>query len=102
MAAGPKPKYVELIEKNDPGLLEARAAVEKLVHEEGALSVKVKLLMAVLGDAILGRPEGVKALSNAARAAGATEEEIAETVRVAFHMAGVPGLVAATSAYRED
>ncbi|HZD59446.1 MAG TPA: carboxymuconolactone decarboxylase family protein [Anaerolineae bacterium] len=97
-----KPRYIELIEKNDPALLEKVNALSELVYREGALPVKTKLLMGVLGDAILGRPEGVRALSNAARANGASEEEIAETIHMALHLAGVPGLVAATSAYKED
>jgi alkylhydroperoxidase/carboxymuconolactone decarboxylase family protein YurZ len=97
-----KPLYVQLIEKHDPSLLETLGMMNALVHENGALSAKTKILMSLLSDAILGRPEGVKALARMARAAGSTEEEIAETVRVAFNMGGLPALVCATNAYKED
>ena len=56
--------------------------------------------MSMLGDAILGHPEGVKAIAEMARAQGATEQEIAETVRVAFLCAGMPGLVTGTYAFQ--
>ena len=55
----------------------------------------------MLGDAILGHPEGVRAIADRARAQGATEQEIAETVRMAFLCAGMPGLVTGTYAFRK-
>ncbi len=93
-----KPFFVETLEKHDPQLLEQMQAVQALAAGEGALPQKIKTLMSMLGDAILGHPEGVKALAAQARAQGATEEEIRETVRMAFFCAGMPGLVTATRA----
>lgn len=93
-----KPFLVETLERHDPELLEQMEAVQALAACEGALPHKVKTLMAMLGDAILGHPEGVKAPAAQARAQGATEEEVRETVRMAFFCAGMPGLVTATRA----
>ena len=54
------------------------------VLTDGALPLKVKILMSMLCDALLGQADGVTTIANRARAAGATEEEIAETMGVAF------------------
>ncbi|HUU26526.1 MAG TPA: carboxymuconolactone decarboxylase family protein [archaeon] len=96
-----KPFFVEILEENDPELLEQMELLQKFVGKDGALSAKIKTLMSMLGDAILGHSEGVKAIAARAREQGATEEEIAETVRVAFLCAGMPGLVTGSYAFRK-
>ena len=96
-----KPFFVEALEKNDPQLLRQMTSLQDFVSKDGALPAKIKTLMSLLGDAILGHPEGVKAIAERARAQGATEAEIAETVRMAFFCAGMPGLVTGTSAFRK-
>lgn len=77
------------IMKLDPAFMAHLQQAEKLVYSDGALSRKTKLLMALAFDAAHGASEGVKALAASARQAGATKEEIAEAVRVAYHLAGV-------------
>lgn len=94
-----KPFFVELLENNDPELLEHMNSLQKFAGEDGALSAKVKTLMSMFADAILGHPSGVKALAERARAQGATEREIAETVRMAFFCGGMPGLVTGTYSF---
>ena len=94
-----KPFFVEALEKSDPELLEQMIAVQDFAGGDGALPRKIKTLMSMLGDAILGHGEGVKALAHQARAQGASEQEIAETVRVAFSCAGMRGLVTGTHAF---
>ena len=96
-----KPFFVEALEKNDPQLLRQMTSLQDFVSKDGALPVKIKTLMSMLGDAILGHAEGVKAIAERARAQGATEAEVAETVRMAFFCAGMPGLVTGTSAFRK-
>jgi len=96
-----KPFFVEALEKNDPQLLRQMTSLRDFVSKDGALPAKVKTLMCMLGDAILGHAEGVKAIAEQARAQGATEAEIAETVRVALFCAGIPGLVTGTFALRK-
>lgn len=97
-----KPLFIERIENNDPELLEKMTSLREFALKEGALSTKMKTLMALLADALLNHPQGVKSLSNMARAHGASEEEIAETIHMAFLFGGLPGLVTATNAYKED
>jgi alkylhydroperoxidase/carboxymuconolactone decarboxylase family protein YurZ len=88
------------LEKNAPGLLNMVNGARESVLADGALSLKVKTLMTMLCDALLAHPEGVANIANRARAAGATEEEIAETVAVAFLFGGMPALVTGTNAFR--
>jgi len=96
-----KPFFVEALEKSDPELLKNMSSVREFAMKEGALPAKIKVLMCLLADSILAHPEGVKALAEEARAQGATEGEIAETVRMAFFLGGMPGLVVGTFAFRE-
>ncbi len=96
-----KPFWAEAIEKNDPQLLQHMNHAKEFVMTDGALSAKVKILMGLFGDAMLNHSGGVKSLAAQARQKGATEEEINETVRMAFLWSGLPGLVIGTYAYPE-
>ena len=89
-----------MLEQSAPDLLKDVASVRESVLADGALSLKVKTLMTMLCDALLGHHDGVTAIANRARAAGASEEEIAETVGVAFLFGGMPALVTGANAFR--
>ena len=93
--------FLEVLADNDQKLLEQVNGVRQLALTDGALSAKVKTLMTMLCDALLAHPEGVATIAQRARAAGATEQEIAETVQVAFLMGGLPGLVSGCQAFRQ-
>ncbi len=88
------------LEKNSPQLYHDVTSLRDHVLTEGALPLKVKVVMTMLCDALLAHPEGVANIANRARAAGATEEEIAETVGVAFVMGGTPALVTGANAFK--
>jgi len=90
-----------MLEENAPDLLRNVAGVREAVLQEGALSLKVKTMMTMLCDALLGHADGVANIANRARAAGATEDEIAETVGVAFLFGGMPALVTGANAFRK-
>ena len=90
-----------VIQENAPQLYEDVSAVRDHVLTDGALSLKVKVLMTMLCDALLAHDDGVKNIADRARAVGATEEEIAETVAVAFVMGGTPALVTGANAFRK-
>ena len=77
--------------------------VDPIRHEtgaDGALPAKTKTLMILLGDALLGHAEGVANIARGARAAGVSEEEIKESVAIAFVMGGLPALITASNAFR--
>ena len=96
-----RPPFFDAIEKNDPALLKQMLTLGEFSGKEGALSAKTKTLMGLFGDALLGHAEGVRAVADIARSQGATEDEINETVRMAFFFGGVPALVTATNAYKK-
>ena len=95
------PSYLETLGKADPKMLEHVTAVREYVIADGALSAKVKTLMTMLCDALLAHENGVHVISQRARALGASEEEIAETVQVAYLMGGTPALVTGCNAFRQ-
>jgi alkylhydroperoxidase/carboxymuconolactone decarboxylase family protein YurZ len=89
------------LQKLDPELMAHLQASDALVYDDGALPRKFKLLVAMAFDAAAGAEGGVRALANAALQAGATREEIAETLRVAYHLTGVGTLYTASRALKE-
>ena len=95
------PPYIAAMIKNDPKLEKHLGVTREFVMSDGALSAKVKTLMTLVCDALLNHERGVGNIANRARSMGATEEEIAEAVRVAFLMGGLPALVAGCNAWRE-
>jgi alkylhydroperoxidase/carboxymuconolactone decarboxylase family protein YurZ len=84
------------LKKLDPEFMKHLEETDALVYADGALPRKIKLLMAMAFDAAEGAAGGVRALAEQAMKCGATKEEIAETLRVAFHLSGVGSLYAAS------
>ena len=95
------PSWRDQLGKHTPDLLKHVTAVQDTVTKDGALSLKTKTLMMLLCDALLAHSDGVANIARRARSLGATEEEIAETVGVAFVMGGLPGLVTGANAFRQ-
>ncbi|MEN3050198.1 MAG: carboxymuconolactone decarboxylase family protein [Candidatus Methanosuratincola petrocarbonis] len=78
----------EAMRKIDQRLFEQVEGARRFAFSEGAIPVKYKLLIAMAIDASHGASGGVRALAEAAMRAGATKEEIAEALRVAFYISG--------------
>ena len=97
-----QPTYASALAANDPKMADMLAANREFILADGALSAKVKTLMTMLCDALLAHENGVAVIADRARGMGATEEEIAETVRVAFLMGGLPALVTGANAFKDD
>ena len=91
----------DLLEANAPELMKVAVGVQDHALPDGALDHKTKTLMTMLCDALLGHDGGVTTIANRARAAGASEDEIIETVGVAFLMGGLPALVTASNAFKK-
>ena len=89
------------LQKLDPDLMAHLQAADPLIFGDGALPRKFKLLVAMAFDAAAGAEGGVRSLAAAALGAGATQEEIAETLRVAYHLTGVGTLYTASRALKE-
>ncbi len=89
------------LEKLDPKLTGHLKEANSLIYSEGTLPKKYKLLMAMALDAAHGAQGGVRALAQQATREGATQEEIAETLRVAYHLSGVGALYTASLALKD-
>jgi alkylhydroperoxidase/carboxymuconolactone decarboxylase family protein YurZ len=92
---------LEALARLDPGMMEKLKTGDQFVFADGALPAKVKLLMALAFDAAHGAADGVAALAQRAIGAGATGAEIAEAVRVAWHLAGVGSLYTASRGLKD-
>jgi len=93
--------FMDELRKRDPEFFELVTAVSAKAREAGALDAKTKTLITLALDAAGSHPEGVRSLAARARAMGAREEEIIETIRLAFLVGGIPGLVAGLAAFHE-
>ena len=89
------------LEKIDPELLKKVRDANAFALGEGVLPRKMKFLIAMALDASHGAVEGVKALTEQAMKAGATKEEIAETLRVTQYISGVGCVYTAARAFKE-
>jgi len=93
--------WQDLLKTGAPDILKVSEDARDAILPDGALSNKTKTLMTMLCDALLGHGGGVTTIANRARAAGASEEEISETVGVAFLMGGLPALVTGANAFKK-
>ena len=84
MSADPLATYRKL----DPKIVKEYESTERLVYTDGALPVKVKLLIAMALDAVYGDTAGVVALARRAMKAGANRDEVMEALRVTYANGG--------------
>ncbi len=91
---------LKIIDQLDPAFFRLLADTQTLALSDGVLPRKIKILIAMALDASHGTVEGVRALAEQAMKAGATKEEIMETVRVAQYISGVGCAYVAAHALR--
>jgi len=94
------PTFLKGLEERDPQLAEA---VDQLwsVANEGPLDDKTRILITMALDALSGASGGVSSLAEQARSAGATAEEIAHALRLAYLVAGMQTLLTGNAAFNE-
>jgi alkylhydroperoxidase/carboxymuconolactone decarboxylase family protein YurZ len=92
---------LKVFEKIDPELLTLVKNTNTFALADGALPRKFKFLIAMALDASHGAVRGVRSLAEQAMKAGATKEEIAETMRVVQYISGVGGVYTAADAFKE-
>jgi alkylhydroperoxidase/carboxymuconolactone decarboxylase family protein YurZ len=102
MAQAPLPPWIQALQQRDPEFVSSYMAQRERILRDGAIPAKYKLLMTMLVDALQSHPDGVLAIANRARAAGASEAEIEETVEVTYLFGGTPALVTAMNAFRSS
>ena len=96
------PDWIAGLQQRAPEFSDTYLTQRQRILAEGAIPAKYKILMTMLVDALMAHPEGVATIANRARAAGASEAEITETVEVAYLFGGTPALVTATNAFRNS
>jgi alkylhydroperoxidase/carboxymuconolactone decarboxylase family protein YurZ len=92
---------LKVFEKIDPELFKLVQNTDEFALANGALSKKIKLLIAMALDASHGAAHGVRALAQQAMKAGATREEITETLRVAQYVSGAGSIYTAAEGLRD-
>ena len=92
---------LEVFERLDPELLKLVENNREVALSDGALPKKVKILIAMALDASKGTVQGVNSLAQAAMQAGATKEEIAETLRVAQFICGAGSVYTSAHALKD-
>ena len=92
---------LSIIKELDEDLFENVNKSAGISLEDGALSKKHKLLIAMALDAAHGASDGVRSLAIQALANGATKEEIMETLRVANFISGVGSVYTAANALKD-
>lgn len=92
------PPFIEKLEKVDSDFFQLVSAQHDKVMAPGAIDVKTKFLILLALDAYAGS-SGVRGVSDVARKMGATEAEIAESLRIAYHLAGNRVLHCAVNAF---
>jgi alkylhydroperoxidase/carboxymuconolactone decarboxylase family protein YurZ len=92
---------LDALRKIDPGILDHMKTSDDFIMAEGALPRRIKLLIAMAFDAAHGAEQGVRTLATAAMKEGATKAEIAEAIRVAYHLTGVGTLYTASRGLKD-
>ncbi len=92
---------LKVFEKIDPELLNLVRTTNTFALADGTLPRKFKFLIAMALDASHGAVRGVTSLAQQAMKAGATREEIAETMRVVQYISGVGSIYTAADALKE-
>lgn len=92
---------LDVIKDNDSTLFDAMTNAREICFTDGALSIKDKLLIAIAIDACKGAENGVRNLTVMAKEAGATNDEIMETLRVVNYICGVGSMYTAANALQD-
>jgi len=92
---------LKIIEKLDLELFKNVESTQTLALADGVLPRKIKLLMAMALDAAHGTVEGTRSLTQQAMKAGATKEEVTETLRVAQYISGAGSVYTAAHAFKD-
>lgn len=89
------------LQRLDPKMMDHLKDMNEFIYCSGVLPKRIKLLIAMAFDAAHGADMGVRALALAAMKEGATKEEIAEALRVGYHLAGVGTLYTASNGLKD-
>jgi alkylhydroperoxidase/carboxymuconolactone decarboxylase family protein YurZ len=89
---------LSVIQKIDGELFNRTVEQREFTFRDGALSGKIKTLIALALDASLGADHGVVGLTRQALEKGASRQEVAEALHVAGYIAGAHAVYTAARA----
>ena len=95
------PGFVNEYDNIDRVLFEQAKKVIEMAMAPGALDAKTKVLIVLALDTLKGASEGVKVLAAQARELGATDQELEETIRLAYFVAGMDPLKTGLNAFQQ-
>jgi alkylhydroperoxidase/carboxymuconolactone decarboxylase family protein YurZ len=96
------PPFLRPIYDHDRELYDLIVRCMETAHaDEGAVPKKYRLLFSMVADGMMNHPSGVAAMAKAARAAGATDAEINEAMRVIFVSGGMVALINSLGGYEK-
>jgi len=96
------PPFLMPVYQSDPLLYDlVSKGMQDCIPQEGAIPLKYRLLISMVADGVLFHPDGVTALAQSARQAGATEAEINEAVRIIYLSGGMVALFNSLGAYKK-
>lgn len=96
------PPFIKVLEEKDPVLYSLVTDLMEKALAPGALDAKTKVLITLALDALKGAEGGVAVLSRQARELGASEAEIAETLRLAYFVSGMSTLATSSVAWKKE
>lgn len=96
------PPFLKALEQNDPEFAQALEKIVGLSMGKGALEPKIKTLIALALDAAQGADQGVASLAKQARQMGVSDQEIAETLRLAYFASGNSILISSFAAFPKE
>lgn len=92
---------LNVIKKSDLSLFEQIGNARELAFQDGKISKKNKLLIALAIDAAKHSENGIKALAIQALESGVTKDEIMETLRIVNYICGVGSMYTASAALKD-
>ena len=95
------PGFLKKLKEKDADYATHLQAIMEKEQKDTALPAKVKALIIMALDAAHGDRKGVEMLADRARRAGASEQEIVETVELVGNTCGIQGLIVALNGLKE-
>ena len=93
------PPFIQHLEEYDPVFAQEIEKVLNLAMKENSLDPKTRILISLALDAACWASEGVASLARQAREIGVSEQEIADTLRLAYFITSIPTLKTSFNAF---
>ncbi|MEL1136476.1 carboxymuconolactone decarboxylase family protein [Desulfitobacterium sp. THU1] len=95
------PPFLRPLEAYDPILAQEIEKIVSLSFQKSTLDERTRILITLALDAALGASEGVANLAGQARRLGVSDQEIADTLRLAYFTSGCSTLTTSFAAFEK-